>query len=147
MKSIFLKRTISCITIVIFLCIATLQSIVFAEEVTKPEAYVLVVFDINKNWKSKYEQAKYPEIAQDPSVAKIFQSHFLYMGDLAKKGLIFMGGPLINSFSVKEQLLDGAMFVYKVSNIEEAEKLIKKDPLIINSVMEVTSIRPFFRGV
>ncbi len=144
MKSKFLKRTI---TIVMTLFIATLQNMVFAEEMTKPEAYVLVVFDIDKNWKSKYEQAKYPEIAQDPRVTKIFKSHFLYMGELANKGLIFMGGPIINSFSVKEQLLDGAMFVYKVSNKAEAEKLIKNDPLIINSVMQVTSIRPFYRGV
>ena len=144
MKSKFLKRTI---TIVMTLFIVTLQNMVFAEEMTKPEAYVLVVFDIDKNWKSKYEQARYPEIAQDPRVKKIFQSHFLYMGELANKGLIFMGGPIINSFSVKEQLLDGAMFVYKVSNKAEAEKLIKNDPLIINSVMQVTSISPFYRGV
>ena len=84
---------------------------------------------------------------QNHAYSSIFQKHFAYMEKLSTKGVVFMGGPILNRLSIKNPLLDGAMFIYKANTQNEAEVFIQKDPLVINNIMRVKSIRPFIRGV
>jgi len=110
-------------------------------------SFYLVVFEIEPEWKKAHDEVVFSSVMQNPEYSSIFQKHFAYMEKLSAKGDIFMGGPILNRLSIKNPLLDGAMFIYKANTKNEAEVFIQKDPLVINNIMRVESIRPFIRGV
>jgi len=107
----------------------------------------LVIFEIKPEWNQLHGKTIFSLAMQKPEYSSIFKQHFSYMKTLSAKGIIHLGGPMLNSLSVDSPLLDGAMFIYNAENRIEAEKYIKNDPLIIGNIMQIKSIKPFIRGI
>jgi len=107
----------------------------------------LVIFEIKPEWNQLHGKTIFSLAMQKPEYSSIFKQHFSYMKTLSAKGIIHLGGPMLNSLSVDSPLLDGAMFIYNAENQIEAEQYIKNDPLIIGNIMQIKSIKPFIRGI
>ena len=83
------------------------------------KSYVLVVLKTGK-----------AEIKDEEKSKKIFAGHFANMSRLAKKGKLVLSGPLIDVAPKR------GIYVFNVTTIEEAEKLVKTDPAVEAGVFE-----------
>jgi uncharacterized protein YciI len=64
--------------------------------------------------------------------AKIFSGHFSNMGRLSKEGILVAAGPFDDPKGIKR-----GFFIFNVSTIEEAEKLVVTDPAVKSGIFKV----------
>lgn len=80
-----------------------------------------------------------PTPVTDPEKRKaMFAGHFANMARLGKEGKLVLAGP----FEKNEEGWRG-LFVFAVSDVEEARKLVATDPVVINGEM-VPELHPWY---
>lgn len=63
--------------------------------------------------------------------AKLFRGHFENINNLSKQGKMLTAGPI----DANEQLYRG-IFLFNVSDVEEARELLKGDPTVVEHIFE-----------
>ena len=76
------------------------------------------------------------EIADEQRLSEVFAGHFANMSRLAEEGKLVLAGPLIDARPKR------GIFIFNVTTIEEAEKLVQTDPAVKAGVLayELTSL-------
>jgi hypothetical protein len=86
--------------------------------------YFVFLFSPGPNW-----------LEEKPIEEQPLQGHFQYMTELENQGTLILGGGFLDG--------TGAMGVLKLGNLEEAEAIVKKDPVVTDGLVTAT-IHPWF---
>lgn len=91
-----------------------------------------------------FEYATGPDWPRDLPLEELFrderlQGHFQFMGALAERGILVLGGPFKD--------LSGAMGVIEADDLEAAREIVSADPGIAAGAFTLDTVRPWHPSV
>lgn len=81
---------------------------------------------LTKNFLGKEMYVCVTRPVRSPEIAKRLSEHLAHQIELEKKGILFAAGPL---YSRDSPIPEAGMFVVRANSFEEAEEIVKQDPL------------------
>ncbi len=125
---IFMRKIFLGLLIVLLPKISTAQNSQFDSALAKSlgadergmKMYVLVILETGS-----------ANITDTAMRAKLFRGHFSNMNNLAKQGKLLTAGPI----DANEQNYRG-IFLFNVTDVEEARELLKGDPTVVEHIFE-----------
>lgn len=109
---------------------------------------ILVLFKPTITWPGTWFKADDSLGCDSEKHIKVVHAHFEYMHQLHAEKKLESGGPLLKEGDASaDRYVNGAMFIYQNSSLDEAKAYAESDPFVIEGVMEVDFIKPFIQGI
>ena len=109
---------------------------------------ILVLFKPTEKWSETWLKVDKSLGCNSEQHIEIVQAHFAYMHQLHAENKLASGGPVLKDVDVNtDKYVDGAMFIYHNSSLDEAKAYAESDPLVSEGVMEIDLIKPFLQGI
>ena len=109
---------------------------------------ILVLFKLTEKWSETWFKADQSLGCNSDKHIAIVQAHFAYMHELDGLNKLSSGGPILKDAEESEhKYVDGAMFIYKNSSVEETRNYAENDPFVKEGVMEIDFIKQFAPGI
>jgi len=109
---------------------------------------ILVLFKLTKKWPDTWFKADDSLGCNSEKHIEVVHAHFAYMHQLHAENKLESGGPLLKEGNASaDKYVNGAMFIYQNSSLDEAKAYAESDPFVIEGVMEVDFIKPFIQGI